>query len=109
MPSPAMSLPESMPSEVHARFQTEERLRAIADHVPALIAYVDTEQRYRFANETFRTWFGLDPETMIGRTVEEVFGPAVAERSRGRMMRAMAGETVYFQSETRVGNETPAC
>ena len=74
--------------------------------MPALIAYVDMEQRYRFANEAFRTWFGLDPETMIGRTVEEVFGPAVAERSRGRMMRAMAGETVYFQSETKVGNET---
>lgn len=106
MPPLFMSLPEFIPSEAQAGFQTGERLRAIADHVPALIAYVDMEHRYRFANEAFRTWFGLDPEAMIGRTVEEVFGPAVAERARGRMMRAMAGETVYFQSETRVGNET---
>src|SRR5690349_23844994 len=42
----------------------------------------------------------------IGRTVEEVFGPVVAERAQGRMQRAMAGETVYFQSETKVKNET---
>ncbi len=101
------------PSELYSvedrsRIESGERLRAIADHVPALLAYLDTEYRYQFANEAYRTWFGIDPAGMIGRTVEEVFGSGVAERARVRMQRAIAGETVSFQTETRVrGDNRP--
>ena len=76
MSPPTPFVPDRIP------FASEERLRAITDHVPVLLAYIDTEQRYQFANETFRTWFGLDPATMIGRTIEEVLGTAVAARAQ---------------------------
>src|SRR5690349_9819027 len=33
--------------------ESEERLLLIADNVPALISYVDREQRYVFANRTY--------------------------------------------------------
>ena len=54
--------------------ESEERLRLVANNVPALISYVDREQRYRFSNRTYGDWFGIAHEQMHGRTVAEVFG-----------------------------------
>ena len=49
--------------------QSEERMRLVANNVPALISYVDRDQRYRFSNRTYDAWFGIAHEQMIGRTV----------------------------------------
>jgi PAS domain S-box-containing protein len=116
--SPDMSFPDFPPSSddpagvssdvaggLRSGFQVEASLRAVVDHVPTLIAYVDSQQRYRFANETFREWFGIDPSTMIGLTVAEVFGVESAVRAQGRFARVMAGETVDFETEIKVGEE----
>ncbi len=54
--------------------QSAHRLRMIADSMPALIAYIDAEERYRFANATYQEWFGLRHEHMIGRTIRELYG-----------------------------------
>lgn len=54
--------------------QSAHRLRMIADSMPALIAYIDAGERYRFANATYQEWFGLAQEQMIGRTLREVYG-----------------------------------
>lgn len=37
-----------------AQQRSEERLRQIADNLPVLICYVNSEQRYEFANATYR-------------------------------------------------------
>ena len=52
--------------------QSEARPRTITDSVPVLIVYVDREQRFRFANQVYAKWLGLDPHTLIGKTVREV-------------------------------------
>ena len=39
--------------------QSEERMRLVANNVPALISYVDRDQRYRFSNRTYDAWFGI--------------------------------------------------
>ena len=54
--------------------ESEERMRLVANNVPALISYLDREQRYRFSNRTYDDWFGIEHERMLGRTVAEVFG-----------------------------------
>ena len=41
----------------------------MANNVPALISYVDREQRYRFSNRTYDDWFGIAHEQMLGRTL----------------------------------------
>jgi PAS domain-containing protein len=56
--------------------ESEEWLRTIADNVPALIAYIDTGLRYRFANQRYQEWFGVRSEHMIGKTVPEAMGEA---------------------------------
>ena len=42
-------------------------LRLIADTVPALVAYVGADERYRFTNRAYATWFGADGAANEGR------------------------------------------
>ncbi len=77
--------------------QSEERMRLVANNVPALISYVDREQRYRFSNRTYDDWFGIAHERMQGRTVAEVFGDEAYGRMRPYIERCMAGESVEFE------------
>ena len=55
--------------------RTERRSRAlldaVADHLPALIAYIDAEGRYGFANRASRTWSGAH-EAWSERPLDEV-------------------------------------
>ena len=62
--------------------QSERRLHTIADSLPVLIAYVDRDQRYVFNNRAYDTQFGVDPESMRGRTIREVLGNELYEVAR---------------------------
>jgi len=77
--------------------ESEERLRLIANNVPALISYVDREQRYRFSNRTYNDWFGIAHERMQGRTVAEVLGDESYSRMRPDVERVLAGASVEFE------------
>jgi diguanylate cyclase (GGDEF)-like protein/PAS domain S-box-containing protein len=77
--------------------ESEERLRLIANNVPALISYVDRDQRYRFSNRTYDDWFGIAHERMQGRTIAEVFGDEAYGRMRPDIERVLAGATVQFE------------
>jgi len=83
--------------------ESEERLRLVANNVPALISYVDREQRYRFSNRTYDDWFGIAHEHMQGRTVAEVFGEEAYGRMRKDLERCLAGESVEFEFATAEG------
>ncbi|HEU4569228.1 MAG TPA: PAS domain-containing protein [Gemmatimonadales bacterium] len=48
---------------------------AVVDHIPAMVAYWDAEQRCRFANAAYRDWFGRTREQMLGITMTELLGP----------------------------------
>lgn len=77
----------------------ERRIRLITDAVPAMIAYVDAEQRYRFVNRAYEDWFGL-PRTEISEQPmpDALSGPEYAAR-QPFVLRALAGETVNFEME----------
>lgn len=88
-----------------ARRESEERLRLVANNVPALISYVDRDQRYRFSNRTYDDWFGIAHERMQGRTVAEVFGEEAYARMRADIERCMAGAAVEFEFATAEGGK----
>jgi diguanylate cyclase (GGDEF)-like protein/PAS domain S-box-containing protein len=80
------------------RRESEERLMLVANSVPALISYVDREQRFRYSNRTYEEWFGFSHERMIGSTMREVFGEALFEaRMRGNVELVLLGERVEFE------------
>ncbi|MFP2908638.1 PAS domain-containing protein [Pyxidicoccus sp. 3LFB2] len=76
----------------------EHQLRAITDALPALVAYVDTDERYVFCNQAFKTWFGLDPEEMVGQRVRGLSGEMGYAQLKDWMRKALAGETVHYES-----------
>src|SRR5918992_4583469 len=80
--------------------ESEERLRLVANNVPALISYVDREQRYRFSNRTYDDWFGIAHEGMQGRSLAEIFGDEAHGRMRAYIERCIAGESVQFEFTT---------
>lgn len=67
-----------------------DHLRLVIDHVPALIAYVDASETYRFANRAYETLFGLAPEQIVGRGMREVLGEKYAE-AKPHIDSALAG------------------
>jgi diguanylate cyclase len=79
--------------------ESGEWLRTIADNVPALIAYVDTDLRYRFANERYREWFGVKTGDMIGKTVLEAMGEAFYAPRREALERCLAGHASHLEIE----------
>jgi diguanylate cyclase (GGDEF)-like protein/PAS domain S-box-containing protein len=90
--------------DAEARLQrSEHSLRSIADNMPVLICYLDRDHRYRFANATYRDWFGIEPEHLIGKRVDELFPPALYEARRPYMEQAMrGGERVSYEMEVDI-------
>ncbi|MBV6321998.1 diguanylate cyclase [Duganella sp. HSC-15S17] len=80
---------------------SEKRLRMIADSIPAIVAYIDRDNRYHFTNEYFRTMLGLDPQAMIGRTMSEVLGKDFVASIAPYHDAAMRGDRVHYEREGR--------
>jgi len=72
--------------------ESEERIRLIADTVPALIGYVNSDLIYTFANRQYQQWFGRSPDHIVGRTAEEVLGAKVYPEHLPCIRAALRGE-----------------
>ncbi|WP_229256541.1 PAS domain-containing hybrid sensor histidine kinase/response regulator [Duganella lactea] len=78
--------------------ESRRRARVLADTLPLLIAYLDHELRYRFVNAYYRSQFGFDTESMLGKTVSEVFGPQ-ADPWLDELRSALAGRRLQFERD----------
>lgn len=77
--------------------EREAGLRLITDNVPALIAYVDSEKRYRFVNHTFEEWFQVPQASVLGMRIEDVIGAENFAKVVEHTERALAGEHVTYE------------
>jgi diguanylate cyclase (GGDEF)-like protein/PAS domain S-box-containing protein len=88
-----------------ALLESEQHLRVIADALPALVGYVDAEQRFRFNNLAYERVFGLKRDAIRGKTLRELLGDTLYLRVRPYSEQALAGATVTFEiDEHRKGN-----
>ena len=79
------------------RAESEERLRGITDSLPVMIAEIDTRGRFRFVNETYRTWLGVDPAAIIGAHLADAISPEYYEGRREQLEQARRGLKVSFE------------
>ena len=77
--------------------RSENRLQLIIDSIPALIAYVGSDDIYRFANKGYAEWFGFAKDAIIGRSIGEVFGAEAFAQIQPHLERARAGERVSYE------------
>ncbi|KQV52063.1 diguanylate cyclase [Massilia sp. Root335] len=82
---------------VHARERASARMRAIADNVPAVIAYVDRDERFEFTNAGFDRMIGTPPDWALGRTVREALGEAGYTRLEPLIRAALRGERGHIE------------
>ncbi len=78
---------------------SEQRLRDIADNVPALIAETGADLRFRFVNRRYEQWMGLDRQALIGQRVEQLFPEAVVRAVMPRLQAALRGEEVEYERQ----------
>jgi PAS domain S-box-containing protein len=91
---------ERMVAERTAKLaESEHQLRLMADSLPALISYVDSEQRYMFNNKAYEEWFGQPISEIFGRHVREVLGEPTYQRTRPRIEAALSGKTQSYEYE----------
>lgn len=84
---------------VRALDRSERQLLTITDHLPALIAYVDSERQLRFANHRFREFFNKTGESISRRDLGEILGDRNWQKIRPHLLRSSDGKLVEFESD----------
>jgi PAS domain S-box-containing protein len=69
----------------------------VVNHISAMVAYWDRDQRCVFSNDAYREWFGKSPEEMVGMRVDELLGPRLYALNRPYILAALKGETQVFE------------
>ena len=83
---------------VEDALRLQEELRLVIDAVPALISYVDSEQRYQFTNRGYEEWFGHSPQEVQGKHLQEILGPDAYEQILPHVEEVLRGNKVSFAS-----------
>ncbi|RZL38500.1 MAG: PAS domain S-box protein [Rubrivivax sp.] len=89
--------------QIEQREASERRIRAIADNIPGLVAYVGSDQRYRFTNARYGALTGQDPAACLGQTMQEMLGDAPYAELRRHVEAALRGENVRFEQQSADG------
>lgn len=76
---------------------SESQLRQITDTVPALIAYLDLEQRFRFHNRAYEEVLGLEFEQIDGHLLADVLGPQLYEGVQDKVDEVLRGYAVQYE------------
>lgn len=84
---------------VMALRESESRLRTIADTLPAMVAYIDAAQVYRFHNIAYEREFNRSGTEVLGRTIRETMGEERYAFLEPYVLRALQGETLTFEED----------
>src|SRR5215831_5856236 len=88
-------------NDIHGLKQAQEALRAseaelrlIMDNVPARVAYIDRDYRFRFLNRHNEEWLSESRKELTGRRISEVVGEARGRQLQPLLTRVLTGETI---------------
>ncbi|MDV7339640.1 PAS-domain containing protein [Terasakiella sp. A23] len=84
--------------------ESEERIRLIADTVPALIGYVNAKEGYTFANKQYKDWFGRDPEQIVGGNPRDILGEKTYHELKPCIAAALNGEQTSREFMMQLAN-----
>ena len=98
MPEPPATIAVLMPTTSPCMFTSGPP--ELPGLMAVLIAYVDSDQRYRFNNAAYVEWFGISPGDAQGRTIREVVGEPFYRGVLPHVERVLAGEHVHYAQDT---------
>jgi PAS domain S-box-containing protein len=85
-------------SETELRHR-EQELRLVANALPVLISYVDTNRCYQFINRTYEVWFNRSRDEILGNSVRQLLGEAAYQRVEPYINQVFEGQTVHLETE----------
>lgn len=74
-----------------------DALVRLADRIPSMLAYWDSDLRCRFANRAYERWFGVDPKALIGTSLRDLLGPALFALNEPHVLAALEGRAQSFE------------
>jgi diguanylate cyclase (GGDEF)-like protein/PAS domain S-box-containing protein len=77
--------------------KTERFIRTVANAVPGMIAYWDTQMQCQFANNSYVEWFGRTPQQMMGLSMATVLGERLFQQNLPYIQGALAGTPQEFE------------
>ncbi|SFN30847.1 GGDEF domain-containing protein [Dokdonella immobilis] len=80
-----------------ALVRNQAHFRAITDHMPAIVAHIDTREQFTFANAYLARLLGVEPDDFVGRTLQEVFGPAAYAEIAPHVPAVLQGTAPTFE------------
>ncbi|WP_257385480.1 PAS domain S-box protein [Tahibacter caeni] len=83
--------------------RNEQRLRTIADAMPAMISYLDASLRFQFANAAYELHYGGERGRVVGQNARNLLGETVYRRREPYLRQALAGQRVVFEDEEHLG------
>ena len=86
--------------------RSEERFRMLAEGVPNHLLFLDPQLRIVFANDVFLEAAGWSADKAMGLHVSEIMGPERFLQRQPFYERALAGETVSYESTGAIGSES---
>ncbi|MEI6305426.1 MAG: PAS domain S-box protein [Deltaproteobacteria bacterium] len=73
----------------------------VTDGIPFLIAQIDKDERYLFANKAYCEWIGLPVEKITGKTVREIVGEEIYARSTEYIRQVLQGIPGNYERKVR--------
>ena len=74
-----------------------DHMRLLVDRVPSMLAYWDRDLKCRYANRAYETWFGVNPDHLLGTSLRDLLGPELFAMNEPHMRKALAGERQVFE------------
>ncbi len=87
--------------------ESRRRLQTVADNAPVLIAFLDREHRYRYANALHAEWFGKPVGAIQGNSIRTLFGDGECVEYLAAMQASLAERRpVVLVRDLRQGDGT---
>ncbi|WP_141735109.1 MHYT domain-containing protein [Oligoflexus tunisiensis] len=104
-------LNEELEQRVRMRTQSlqerENQLRTITNALPVLVAQLDRDERFLFANEAFCKWFNhKGHEPVNGKTLHDIFDDARYKRNEPFIRNVLSGAVTTYEKESTSGTTT---
>ncbi|QJR13474.1 sensor domain-containing protein [Usitatibacter palustris] len=77
--------------------EKERELRQVIDSIPTPMVYCDHEGRYRYVNDAFLSYIGLEANQVIGHSVRELLGEDRWSLFSPSLERVRAGESLQVE------------
>ncbi|WP_428001344.1 PAS domain S-box protein [Acidovorax sp.] len=93
----AASLERQVASRTAELETARHDLQTVLDSVPSMIGYWDKNLLNRVANRAYGDWFGVDPDKLQGRPMQDLLGNELFALNRPYIEGALRGEAQNFE------------